>query len=142
MIMDWNVCKNEFVKKTEIDTERIKSLIDISVIRLERARQPFKENVSLSLEDYYEVVKELLTAYMLKSGMKSQNHQCLISFFYEQNKNLEAEANLLQEMSFFRNRLNYYGEKVPEKFYKNHKEDFEKVIKLLLDLINGVKHEK
>lgn len=135
MIMDWNICKNEFVKNVEVDKERIKSLANISLVRLERARHPFKENISLSFEDYYEVAKELLTAYMLKFGMKSQNHQCLISFFYKQNENLEAEANLLQRMSFFRNKLNYYGEKVPEDFYKDNKEEFEKIIKLLLKLI-------
>lgn len=139
MIMDWNVCKNEFVKKVEVDEERIKSLISISLIRLERARHPFKENISLSFEDYYEVAKELLTAYMLKSGMKSQNHQCLISFFYKQNNNLEAEANLLQRMSLFRNKLNYYGEKIPNDFYEENREEFEKVVKLLLSLIKEVK---
>jgi hypothetical protein len=31
--------------------------------------------------------------------------------------------------------LGYYGEKVPEEFFINNKENFERIIKLLLDLI-------
>lgn len=141
MLIDWNLCKREFVKNVEVDEARINSLVGVALVRLERARNPFKGNISLSFEDYYEVAKELLTAYMLKFGMKSQNHQCLISFFYQQNKEREFEANLLQEMSFFRNRLNYYGEKTPESFYKNHKEDFEKIVKLLFGLIKEMKNK-
>ena len=93
------------------------------------------ENVSFVVEDYYEVIKELLVAYLLKNGLKSGNHQCLISYFYKENPDYEKEACLISQMSFFRNRLNYYGEDVPMEFYEKNKDEFERLIKLILELI-------
>jgi len=38
-------------------------------------------------------------------------------------------------MSFFRNRLNYYGEDIPMNFYIENREEFERIVGLLLRLI-------
>lgn len=104
---------------------------------MERARKTEikLEMTSLIFEDYYEVLKELLVAYMLKGGMRSANHQCLINYFYKENPNYETEAFLISQMSFFRNRLNYYGESVPSEFYNKNNEEFEKIINILLKLL-------
>ena len=83
------------------------------------------------------LIKEFLTAYLLKNGMRSSNHQCLISYFLKKNPDCEREAVLIQQMSFFRNRLNYYGEDIPEEFYTENKEEFEKIVKLVLRLIEN-----
>jgi len=72
-----------------------------------------------------------LTALLLKKGLISKNHQCLISFFYTNYKEYEMEANLIAEMCYLRNRLDYYGEKIDFGFYDKNKEKFEKIIKLL-----------
>ncbi len=135
--MSWKKCEMEFIRKVEIDNERINSIIKKALQRLERARSTkiSLENVSFVVEDYYEVIKELLVSYLLKNGMGSKNHQCLISYFYKQNPNNEKEAHLISQMSFFRNRLGYYGEDIPMEFYNKNKEDFEKIIKLILHLI-------
>ena len=134
-IMDWKKCEREFVRKVEVDLERISSIRKKAMRRLERARK--SKDADFAVEDYYEVVKELLTAYLLKNGMRSANHQCLISYFLKENKNFEREAMLIQQMSFFRNRLTYYGEDIPKDFYNENKEEFEKIIKLILRLIDG-----
>ena len=140
-IMSWRRCELEFVRKVEVDNERIHSILNKAEQRLNRAKNtPInKENVSFIIEDYYEVIKELLTSYLLKNGLKSSNHQCLISFFYEKNKENEREARLIQQMSFFRNRLTYYGEDVPLDFYEDNKEEFDKIIALIKMLIGGKK---
>lgn len=136
-IMSWKKCEMEFIRKVEIDNERFNSIIKKALQRLERARSTkiSLENVSFVVEDYYEVIKELLVSYLLKNGMRSKNHQCLISYFYKQNPDNEREAHLISQMSFFRNRLGYYGEDIPMEFYNKNKEDFEKIIKLILHLI-------
>ena len=134
-IMDWKKCEREFVRKVEIDLERIESIKKKALRRLERARS--SKEVDFAVEDYYEVVKELLTANLLKNGMRSGNHQCLISYFLKENPDNEREAMLIQQMSFFRNRLTYYGEDIPEEFYEENKEEFEKIIKLILRLIDN-----
>jgi len=136
-IMEWNKCKREFIRKVEVDLERIESLKKTSLLRLNRARttKVSNENISLIVDDYYEAIKELLVAYLLKNGLKSKNHQCLISYFYKMNPGLEREALLISQMSFFRNRLEYYGEFVPFEFYKNRKEEFEHLVEILLKLL-------
>lgn len=137
-IMDWKQCEGESIRRVEIDSERIDSIIRKAMLRLKRARETRvdKETISLIAEDYYEVIKELLVAYLLKNGLRSKNHQCLISYFYKENPDFEKEAYLVSQMSFFRNRLNYYGEDIPPDFYKNNKEEFDRIIELILKLIN------
>src|SRR6056297_1316532 len=110
--MNWKECRKKFIRKIEVDQERINSLIKKAKQRKQRAdNTEIKPNtVSFIVEDNYEVIKELLVAYLLKNGLKSGNHQCLISYFYMQNPEYEREALLISQLSFFRNRLNYYGE--------------------------------
>ena len=133
-IMDWNECMRKFIRKVEVDEERMKSITKKAMQRLERARATdvTLENVSFVVEDYYEVIKELLIAYLLKNGLRSKNHQCLISYFYENNPEYERESFLISQMSFFRNRLGYYGEDIPMEFYEKNKDDFEKIIRIIL----------
>ena len=134
-IMNWKKCENEFIRKFEVDNDRVDSIKKKALRRLERVRN--EKNADFAVEDYYEVVKELLTAYFLKNGLRSSNHQCLISYFLKENPDNEREAMLIQQMSFFRNRLTYYGEDIPEEFYEENKEEFEKIIKLILRLIDN-----
>jgi len=133
-IIDWNNCKKEFIRKVEIYIEKINSIKNKALKRLERARKE-KREIDFAVEDYYEVTKELLVAYLLKNGLRSKNHQCLISYFLKKNSELEREAQIIQQMSYFRNRLNYYGEDIPRDFYDDNKKDFEKIIKLLFALL-------
>lgn len=136
-LMNWNKCENEFIRKVEIDHNRINSIIEIAEQRFKVTKliKHDANNSSFIIEGYYEVIKELLVAYLLKNGFRSKNHQCLITFFYNKNPNLEFEADLISQMSFFRNRLDYYGEKIPESFYEKNKEDIENIVKLILDLL-------
>ena len=137
-LMSWEECKKELIRKVEIDKERMSSIKEKALQRLERARNTeiTINNVSFVVEDYYEVIKELLVTYLLKNGLRAKNHQCLISYFYKQNPNYEREAFLISEMSFFRNRLGYYGESIPMAFYQKNKNEFEQIINLILRLIN------
>jgi len=133
-LISWEVCKREFIRNVEVDLERVESIKKKALLRLKRAKEtePSKDNISFIVEDYYEVIKELLVAYMLKNGMRSKNHQCLISYFKKENPEYEREVILISQMLFFRNRLDYYGEDIPKEFYDTNKEEFEKVINILL----------
>lgn len=136
-MMDWNECEKQFIRKVEIDEERIKSIVEKAVQRLNLAKEIelSEESVSFIIENYYEVIKELLVAYLLKNGLRSKNHQCLISYFYRQNPNYEFEANLISQMSFYRNRLCYYGEGIPMGFYEKNKKNIFEIIKLVKKLL-------
>ena len=136
-LVNWSLCKRKFIKKVEVDLERVESIKKTALLRLNRARNAkvSSENISLIVDDYYEVIKELLVAYLLKNGLRSKNHQCLISYFIKENPEFERESVLISQMSFFRNRLGYYGESVPVKFYNEKKQGFERIVDILLRLI-------
>lgn len=140
-LMDWGMCERQFVRRVEVDRERVSSIVKKALQRLCRAKETriCKENISFVVEDYYEIIKELLVAYLLKNGLRSKNHQCLISYFYKMNPDCEVETGLISQMSFFRNRLGYYGEDIPSDFYEKNKEEFEAIIKFILSLIENEK---
>ena len=135
--MDWSECEKEFIRNVKVDGERIKSIIEKAMQRKEMLEsiRVTEENASFIVEGYYEVIKELLVAYLLNNGLRSKNHQCLITYFYMNNKDYEHETNLISQMSFLRNRLNYYGESIPMSFYNKNKDNIKKIIKLLFYLI-------
>src|SRR3989344_2454044 len=99
-IMNWNECTKKFIRKVEVDKERIKSII--------------------------------------KNGLRSKNHQCLISYFYKERPEYEQEVYLISQMSYFRNRLEYYGENIPREFYEKNRDDFERIITLIKALIGDI----
>lgn len=136
-IMDWNYCLRTFVRRVEPDSNRIRSLRKRVRQRLDRAQKTevTEDTVSLLVEDYYEVIKELLVCYLLQKGFVSKNHQCLISFFYQSNPEREMESMLIRRMSYFRNRLLYYGEEIPKEFYANNIYKIEKIVSLLESLL-------
>ena len=68
---------------------------------------------------------------MLKDGLKSKNNQCLITYFYRKNPDYEFEADLISQLNYLRNRLNYYGEAIDISFYNKNKEEIEKLINML-----------
>ena len=133
--MDWKECEKSFVRKVVLDKERFNSIIELALDRLKlvKSLKVTNQTFSFIIENYYEVVKELLVAYMLKDGFRAKNHQCLISYFYKKNSSLEKECLLISQMSFFRNRLNYYREKIPFDFYEKNRTNFEKTIKVILE---------
>ena len=136
-IMDWNKCEREFIRKVEPDKEKAKSIVETSLKRLDfiKVITPNKNNISFIIENYYEIIKELLVAMLLKKGLKSKNHQCLFSYFYKKHPDYEYETNLILKLSFLRNRLNYYGELIDKSFYDKNKDEFIKIIDLLLRMV-------
>ena len=136
-MMNWSECESKFIRKAEIDKERVNSIIEKAEIRLKLTKtiKIDMKTVSFVVEGYYEVIKELLVAYLLTNGLKSGNHQCLITYFYKENSDYEYEAKLISQLSFYRNRLNYYGETIPMSFYEKNKKEFEEIIKIIENLI-------
>ncbi len=137
--MDWNECTKKFVRIIETDKERMHSIVHAALHRLEFVKtiQVSERNSSYVVENYYEVIKELLVALLLKKNLKSTNHQCLISYFYKNYPQYEYEANVMLKMSYLRNRLDYYGEPIELDFYKKYKNDFMKIIEIIKSLIEN-----
>jgi len=138
-LISWKICEREFIRKVEVDNERIESIKKMALKRYEKIKRTTfsRDEISFLVEDYYEVIKELMVVYLLKNRMRSGNHQCLIAYIYKEHTELENEVDIISQMLFFRNRLGYYGEKIPEEFYETKKGEFDRIVKILLKLING-----
>ena len=136
-IMDWGLCREKFIRSAEADTEKVASIVEAAKSRIKHIKSiaASKDNVSFVVEGYYEAIKELLVALLLSKDLRSKNHQCLISYFYKNYPDYEAEAHLISQMSYLRNRLDYYGEQIDFGFYEKNKADFDNIIDLLTDLI-------
>ncbi len=137
-IIDWKECEKNFIREAEIDNERTNSIKEKAMQRLRLIeRLEMKEDtISFIVEGYYEVIKELLVAYLLLHGLRSKNHQCLISFLYKEHPELEHEAMIIAKMSYYRNRLNYYGETIPKTFFEENKAVIKDIINKLNSYIN------
>ena len=131
--MDWEECEEKFIRKVQVDQNKIKSIlkaVEKRQIMISKLGAD-KDTVSFVVENYYEIIKELLVALLLSKGLKSSNHQCLISYFYKNYPELESYTHLTAEMCFLRNRLTYYGELIDYSFYDKNKD---KIIKIVLKL--------
>ena len=137
--MGWNECKKEYIRNVDRDDEKIKSILSLIDKRLAFIASIVanQDNVSFVVENYYEIIKELLIALLLKRGLKSKNHQCLISYFYKNYPQYEDQAHVILQMSYFRNRLDYYGEAIDFNFYEKYKEDFMVIINTIKELIRS-----
>jgi len=135
--MSWDTCKKEHVRKVEVDNEKINSILEMSSARLDflKKQKADEKTASIITEGYYEVIKELLTALLLKNSLKSSNHECLISFFKNKFPKYEYEVNILYELKSIRNRISYDGFFVDKTYLDKNKMEFEHIIDLLKGLI-------
>lgn len=93
---------------------------------------------SLIVSDYYEVIKELITAILTCKGLKTLSHKLLIEQI--RNELTEEEYYLIDELRVIRNKINYDGFFV-EMDYLNRKENkiksiITKLSKILENLVS------
>jgi len=138
-IMNWQKCLEEHIIKIDKDSEKIKSIIRMCNIRLKIVKQIKidQETASVIASDYYEVIKELLTALLLKNELKSDNHECLISFFKQNFPEYEYETKIIHQLKDVRNRVSYDGIFVKKEYVETNKLEFEHIIKLLNKLLES-----
>jgi len=136
-IMNWGVCLDEYIKKVSVDSEKIESIKKMCNVRLRilKGVKLDNETASIVATDYYEVIKELLVALLLKNGLKSGNHECLISFFRHKFPQYEYEAKVMHQLKNVRNRVSYDGIFVKKDYVETNKLEFEHIIQLLEGLL-------
>ena len=110
----------------------------------ERIKLENKENMtSLIISDYYEIIKELITAILLLDGYKTLSHKDLIDYLKEKYLEFsQNEISVLHKIRTLRNRIVYEGFLI-ESHYLNRNEDlFKLVIEKLKKIIKGKFVEK
>ena len=139
-MMEWEKCVAEkVIRRVEPDKDRARN-----ILKMVELRQKFWDSLmpiinsdfySLLTEGYYEIIKELLTAYVNLKGLESSNHECLIRFFLKENPSLNVEAEKIDELRRVRNKIDYRGFFVKEGFFERNKLEYQHIIKLLKDKI-------
>jgi len=115
------------------DVERAGDLFIMAKERLEIIKILPKDKPYKSIEEYYEIVKELLTAIMYCDGFKTLSHKKLINYFEEKYDELdELEIKFIDDLRKFRNDIVYYGKKISRNFLINNEEHIKKIIKILI----------
>ncbi|MBI2576796.1 hypothetical protein HYV84_06275 [Candidatus Woesearchaeota archaeon] len=136
-IMDWDKCAKESIRKVEADMDKIRSMVKMAKIELEIiAKIPVTdESASKLVKDYYEIIKELMIALLLSHGLKSENHECLISFVKHQYPQCEYEIGIIHELRGIRNRISYDGFFIEKDYLSGKKLEFEHITGMLKKLI-------
>lgn len=107
----WKESQEE-VRKIKPDRQMASAILRMIEVRM-KALEELKgrrEFASLVVEDYYEIIKEALTALMAIDGYKTLSHEVLIAYlteFYPQFS--DAEILLADNLRQTRNKIAYRG---------------------------------
>ena len=114
------------------DRERAKDLFIMAKDRLGMIQTIPKDKTYKIIEEYYEILKELLTSLMYADGYKTLSHIKLIDYFSEHYGELDNfQIKLIDTLRKFRNDIVYYGKRISHNFLINHKSGIENIIKRL-----------
>ena len=136
-------CKKEgsFIVMEEIDTEKIKSTLNIADADVAAANSikknlPKKSNQWNSVYKlYYDALHELVESFLRFEKAKIDNHQCLFAYLCEKHPELEFSWDFFEKVRTKRNGINYYGTPVSFDDWKEVELQFGLYIKRLKEEI-------
>ncbi len=111
--MDLDECfRKGLIKKTMIDKELVKSLIDMSNIKETAVKTVTinKINISAYVSLAYDSLREILEALCILKGYKVLSHVCIGELLKDILEEFDYEE--FDRLRWIRNNINYYGEKV------------------------------
>ena len=122
--------------------ERAKHILRIAEMTIERLKlTDTKEYVTLTTKDYYDVIKELMTAIALLDGYKTEGegaHKILIEYIGVKYKELKThEIKTVDDMRERRNKTYYEGILLPEDYLERRREDINLVITKLKQILKN-----
>ena len=111
--MDLNDCfRKGLIKKTRINEDLIKSLIEMSEIKMKTVKSANVDevNISVYVSLAYDSLRELLEALCVSKGYKVLSHICIGELLKDILD--EFDYDDFDRLRYIRNSINYYGEKV------------------------------
>ncbi len=115
---------------------RAKALREMAEERLGDIKK--EEKTYKKVEQYYEVIKELITALMYLDGFKTLSHKALVLYLkrnYSRSFS-EGEFILLDEIRRLRNDILYYGKKIDNIFLVNKESQLKAIISQLMMIVD------
>lgn len=125
------------LKRVTPDIEKARSILrTIRLIEKRIGLQDRKEMSALILTDYYEIVKELITALLLLDGYKSLSHKDLLTYLSEKRSDLnQHEQTILDDMRILRNRILYDGLTLEPAYLKRNEGQYQQIVRKLKGLV-------
>jgi len=121
------------------DKERAKDLFVMAnerlsdIIKVLPRDKPYK-----IMEEYYEIILELLTALMYADGFKTLSHISAMDYCVKNYKCLtENESKIIDTLRKFRHGIVYYGRQVSGNYLINNEESIKNIINKLSKLVNS-----
>lgn len=130
--------KSDEVNKIRADNEKAKALLKMTELHEERAKLTSMPHMAtLLVEEYYEIVKELITAIMSCDGWKTTSHELLVGYlakFYPELSS--AEILLIDQLRQMRNDIDYRGVMINPEYVERNQTAILSVITKLKDVTN------
>lgn len=119
------------------DIERAKDLLIMSKERQEMINLIPKDKTYKIIEDYYEIILELMTAIMYCDGYKTLNHVDLINYISANCKKElnESQIRIIDTIRKSRHGIVYYGRKITADFLFNNEQEINKIITILNNIL-------
>jgi len=121
------------------DKERARSILKMTELIEERIKGQDKIKMgALIIADYYEILKELITAVLLTDGYKTLSHKDLIEYLEEKYKEFSSyEISFLDNLRVLRNRISYEGFFIESSYLKRNEGLLKSLAEKLKVIIRG-----
>ena len=123
--------------KISKDKDKAKSILKMISLIEERIKMQDRQRMAaLIISDYYEIIKELITAILLLDGYKTLSHKDLIDYLKEKYVEFnQHEIYTLDDLRILRNRVAYEGFFVEYSYLNRNENSFKEIIQKLKNLI-------
>ena len=102
-MQEWDEYSDK-VSRMTTDKEKARSLLQLVELREKDLAGKKEEFVTLIVEGYYEIVKEIITGIMAVDGWKTVSHELLVGYLAQHYKEFSAaEIHLIDQLRKIRN---------------------------------------
>jgi len=128
--ISWKECVDQkIITKSIADDERAKQMLIMANLRFEFWNRKIEDKfITLKVEAYYDIIKELIFAHMYKNGFNCTNHLCLIAYLREKFKDFDYEIEKIDELRRVRNEINYRGFSIKKDYLERNELEFKNII--------------
>ncbi len=125
------------------DTEKVYSILNMAESTEKYVKKiinkiGIEENQSLLVREYYEIIRELASAVLLSKGLKAigeNAHKETIDYLSNLKEFSSQDIFEMQELRIRRNKNSYEGKPIKSPYLENKKEQFERIIHKLKEII-------
>lgn len=123
--------------KISKDKIRAESLLAMSEEREKRILPVLPRDLPYKLlEEYYEIMVQLITALMYNNGYKTLSHVYLIEYLKKNYNELnDQKIKTIDTLRKLRHGTMYYGKKVGEEFLINYEDDVKNIIETIKSIL-------